>query len=516
MSTVLSTIYAVAYPSGNSTQTVSSLPTGSGGGRTAFVAVSFTSFTGHTLPATITLGTVTLSALGATVTSGNVGMRSYAADVATISGNQTLSVDMGGSGPSAGILRIAVHIEDGTDGTWDGYANASGANAASDTTTELAITSATGDVVVAFHAGEEFGTTYTAATLTGVTETAQDLSDSAIQCVLGSGAGSATVNTTGDFTPASFFGIRWVSMGLSFNADAGGPPDEIIAPVSADATSVAWRQQLATWQQATGGLTAPLAADVVPPPDQITVDGIAWLLNAGAWQQQLATWQQATGLLAVPLADNAITDISGSADGSVVFTGSASGTLTNEGSATGAVVFGGSASGALRIAGSATGVAVFGGSATGAQGTVNSGSATGTVRFTGSASGQLRIGGAAASGAALFTGSAFGTLRVQGSAVGVVVFSGLASGDLPNEGSAAGAVVFTGSASGSQGTPGNAGSATGSVVFTGAATGRLRVSGAASGVVVFRGAAGLPDPGSGDSSGRMRRKRVATPYQFLQ
>jgi hypothetical protein len=316
------------------------------------------------------------------------------------------------------------------------------------------------------------------------------------------------------FAPTLSQSTAWNIVALALNPSAGGAPDEIIAPASADFTA-AWRQQLATWQQASGARRAPLAADVVPPADQIVVDDEAWTSNAVAWGARLATWQQATGGLTAPLADDAVTDISGSADGSVVFTGSASGTLANEGSATGAVVFGGSATGTLRIAGSATGVAVFGGSATGAQGTVNSGSATGAVRFIGSASGQLRNEGAA-TGAALFTGSAFGTLRVQGSAVGVVVFSGLASGDLPNEGSAAGAVVFTGSASGSQGTPGNAGSAAGSVVFTGAATGRLRVSGAASGVVVFRGAAGLPDPGSGDSSGRMRRKRVTTPYQFLQ
>lgn len=207
--------------------------------------------------------------------------------------------------------------------------------------------------------------------------------------------------------------------------------------------------------------------------------------------------------------------VQGTATGAVRFTGSASGTLRVQGSAAGVVRFGGSASGTLRNAGSATGAAVFGGSATGAQGTVNGGTATGAVRFTGSASGQLRNEGAA-TGAALFTGSAFGTLRVQGSAAGVVVFSGLASGDLPNEGSATGAVVFRGSATGSQGTPGNAGSAQGAVVFTGAASGALRVSGAASGVVVFRGAAGLPDPGGGDSSGRLRRKRVTTPYQFVQ
>jgi hypothetical protein len=207
----------------------------------------------------------------------------------------------------------------------------------------------------------------------------------------------------------------------------------------------------------------------------------------------------------------------GDATGSVVFTGAATGTLPNEGAATGAAVFTGAATGALRNEGDATGAVVFGGSATGEQNATNSGDATGVALFTGSATGVLRNDGAA-TGSALFTGSAAGTLLVQGGATGALRLTGVATGRLAVQGAGSGVAVFTGAAAGAQEPPGAGGTAIGVVVFTGAASGALRLAGSASGVVVFRGNAGGidPDPGGGGSSGRMRRRGVRTPLQFVQ
>jgi hypothetical protein len=299
------------------------------------------------------------------------------------------------------------------------------------------------------------------------------------------------------------------------SSPGGGAVDEIIAPVSMGAVPDWWRTQLATWQQLSGSRRAPIAADVIPPADQIA----PVVLNVGAdwWANQLARWQQLAGGVIAPLADDLAAGGSGDAVGVVVFTGAATGTLPNEGAATGAAVFTGAATGALRNEGDATGAVVFGGSATGEQNATNSGDATGVALFTGSATGVLRNDGAA-TGSALFTGSAAGTLLVQGNATGALQLTGVATGRLAVQGAGSGVAVFTGAAAGAQEPPGAGGTAIGVVVFTGAASGALRLAGSASGVVVFRGNAGGidPDPGGGGSSGRMRRRGVRTPLQFVQ
>jgi hypothetical protein len=139
----------------------------------------------------------------------------------------------------------------------------------------------------------------------------------------------------------------------------------------------------------------------------------------------------------------------GSASGSVVHTGSASGHESPHGTATGAAVFAGSASGHTTMNGAATGSYVFAGAAAGhAQ---PHGAATGTLTYAGAASGTTDPHGAAA-GVFDYDGSASGHTDPAATASGELDYAGTASGHAPSigvpHGDATGGIAYTGTASG--------------------------------------------------------------------
>lgn len=124
--------------------------------------------------------------------------------------------------------------------------------------------------------------------------------------------------------------------------------------------------------------------------------------------------------------------------GSAAITGTASGSLDFTGSAAGTVAIVGTVSGSLAFTGSSAAVVAI------------TGTGTGSLDLTGSAAGSVAI-----------AGSAVGELDLSGATVGVVPITGAVAGDFPIEGAGQGSVAvlgvvtgdieFTGEASGASG-----------------------------------------------------------------
>jgi hypothetical protein len=155
--------------------------------------------------------------------------------------------------------------------------------------------------------------------------------------------------------------------------------------------------------------------------------------------------------------------VSGTAAGTVSFTGAATGTVTNH-----------------QVNGTAAGTVTFTGAG---AGTVTHhqylGTAAGTVSFTGAGAGTVthhQYSGTAA-GTVTFTGAAVGTVTahaVQGTAAGTVSFTGAATGTVTRHayvGTGAGTVTWTGHGTGSIISPAVNGTAAGTVSFVGVARG---------------------------------------------
>lgn len=210
--------------------------------------------------------------------------------------------------------------------------------------------------------------------------------------------------------------------------------------------------------------------------------------------------------------------VSGSALGTITFTGSASGVVLDTASATGPLAFAGSASanqletaaasGVLAFAGSASGVVldtavataplVFTGSASASQ--LETAQATGTLLFGGTALAQLgAVETAQATGTINFTGSATGTVRVAGQGAGTVNFSGSATATESGPvATAAGTLSFTGNATGAIGV---SASAAGTVSFAGGASAVSLDTVSATAAIAFGGSAAATQVNTGTASG---------------
>jgi len=161
----------------------------------------------------------------------------------------------------------------------------------------------------------------------------------------------------------------------------------------------------------------------------------------------------------------------GSASGSTVYTGSATGKRTPKGSSTGSTVYTGSATGKRVPKGSSIGSIVFTASATGAR--TSKGSASGSTIFLGSSTGTRTPKGSS-SGETIFVGSATGKRVPKGSSSGSTIHTGSSSGIYFPLGLATGSSTHLGTATGKHISKG---SATGTATWFGSATGKRRPKG---------------------------------------
>lgn len=181
--------------------------------------------------------------------------------------------------------------------------------------------------------------------------------------------------------------------------------------------------------------------------------------------------------------------ITGSAAGTIDFTGSAAATAKITGTAAGTIGFAGTSTGTVRVQGSATGAIAFAGAATAAVGLA--GAASTTITFTGAATGSVVAAGGisgALDGTIGFTGTAAAVVAVRAAATGTIDFAGSTAGKVAISASAAGTIGFTGSASGAVASAGG-GTISSTIDFSGAAAGKVAVKGAAAASFAITGTA---------------------------
>jgi hypothetical protein len=199
--------------------------------------------------------------------------------------------------------------------------------------------------------------------------------------------------------------------------------------------------------------------------------------------------------------------VTGTASGSIGFTGSgiaralvagiAAGVIGLTGSGTGQAPVKASASGALDVTGAASGAVRASGAASGTIGL--SGGAVARVAVTGAGVGVLPIsGGASGSTSGGILAAASGMLPITGASVGRVALAASANGALPVTGSGVGKVPVTAVASGALGILGAASGSTsggilaaadGFISLSGAADGRVSIGAAADGLFALAGVA---------------------------
>lgn len=183
-------------------------------------------------------------------------------------------------------------------------------------------------------------------------------------------------------------------------------------------------------------------------------------------------------LVLTALQETANTVVSGTAAGTVAFTGSGAGTASDH-------VFVGIAAGTAAFTGSAAGTAAD---------HVLVGAATGAVTFTGSATGAAarHLFSGTAAGSVAVTGAAIGHITEHGSGAASVTVTGFAAGTASHHvfvGAAAGVITISGTASGVASRHLATGSAASSVTFTGDAAGRIQTDGIGQSSFTVTGAA---------------------------
>lgn len=137
--------------------------------------------------------------------------------------------------------------------------------------------------------------------------------------------------------------------------------------------------------------------------------------------------------------------------------------------------------------GTATGTLTFSGTATGKR--TPAAVAGGTLTFTGTATG-VTVRRGTAGGALAFVGSAAGKRTPKGSSNGTLAFVGTSTGKRTPKAAGSGSLTFTGAAAGDAPTAGAAeGAASGSLTFTGTATGKRQPKATTVGTLSLTGTA---------------------------
>ncbi len=174
----------------------------------------------------------------------------------------------------------------------------------------------------------------------------------------------------------------------------------------------------------------------------------------------------------------------GTASGSIDFTGTAQGLAPSQGASSGSIPLSGTAQAVALAQGSASGGIAVTGTAQGAA--PSAGQASGAIAFTGSSQGIAPAIGQA-SGVIAFTGASVGVSVVIGGAAGAIAFAGAATGAANVNAAASGVLPLTGAGSGITGSTA-IGVASGSISLSGTASGLAPVAGVASSGLGLTGA----------------------------
>lgn len=247
-----------------------------------------------------------------------------------------------------------------------------------------------------------------------------------------------------------------------------------------------------------------------PPNSGSATGSLTWSGSAtGHATAMIPNVGYATGALDWTGTANGSIKPSGSASGAFSWAGAATGHETPHGSATGSLAFSGSATGSHVAQGSATGSTAFTGSATGHAPTVGSasGAASGTLEWTGFANGSFKASGQA-SAALSWSGSATGHTPVVGASSGAssgsLLWTGSAHGSTAHLGTAQGAFTWAGTAAGHAATVAEShGFTVGSLRFTGAAHGLADRKGAANSTLTWTGSAAGSTTHQGSANGSL-------------
>ncbi|WP_426031949.1 hypothetical protein [Cypionkella sp. TWP1-2-1b2] len=234
---------------------------------------------------------------------------------------------------------------------------------------------------------------------------------------------------------------------------------------------------------------SPCAAKVKRPPLRFDMAGAtrsATLATIGAYEIVVSNIVgTASGTIGFTGAAQGAAPALGASSGGVAITGAAQGIARADAQAAGAVAFTGAASGVSIVVGAAAGSIAFAGASAGAA-NVN-GAASGTLPLTGAAAaitGAASIG--AASGLVALSGMAAGLAPATGAGAGAISLTGQSQGIAPAAAMVAGVISFAGSG---QAAALARGASTGALAFAGVSLGMTIIVGSASGAVNFTGTA---------------------------
>lgn len=211
--------FDITLPNNGAVQNVT-FDGGSGSDRFLVAACGYRQGSAHTIDA-MTFNAISMTAFGAAVIATQCYQRMFYL-VNPASGSQTLGVDPAGTlGTSPAV--VSAMVFSGVDQTtpFDGYTTANGA----DTSVELDVTSASGDMAFLMFTARTSGGTSSAPTSSSYTERYDNVgSDGQATCGGGEAAGAATVQFRASIT-ASISVTSWVAMGANMNAASAGSED---------------------------------------------------------------------------------------------------------------------------------------------------------------------------------------------------------------------------------------------------------------------------------------------------
>lgn len=180
----------------------------------------------------ITYNGVAMTAQAAKVVEGTIAAGQVWCLAGPASGANNIAVTMG-VGTDEAQAQISAWVANGVDQTTpcDGYAGNSGNASTANIVSSVTVSSATNDLVAAFHFTYNESAVITSSP-TGYTERQDTDNASGLSTAWGDQAGAASVATSSTWSNGAYL-VRWVAMGVNFNAAAaaGGCPGMLLRGV---------------------------------------------------------------------------------------------------------------------------------------------------------------------------------------------------------------------------------------------------------------------------------------------